>query len=227
MKKKTMLDVSQEIAKAINSYASIIAISAGFVTAIAGVLTYMSASTLARYSNEAIAKANSVSAEANNAAAQANAKTEILTQQNLELQIKLEKERKERLELQKAVERRSISKKTEKEIRDSSARINRKLKIRIECFSHDFEAITYAEQLGGLLHSLGHDVKGVRTGVIIHLDTANTGVDLLIFDTPAQHDALLLLGFTGVATQIKQLKKTHEDGLDALVTVMAKQPYIG
>jgi hypothetical protein len=227
MKKKTMLDVSQEIASAINSYASIIAIAAGFVTAGAGVLTYMSASTMARYSDEAIAKANSVSAEANNAAAQANAKTETLTQQNLELQIRLEKERKERLELQKSVERRSISEKQRKEIIDTSKKIQKKLKIKIHCNAKDTEARAYVQQIGQLLHDQGHYAEGIEAGIIVQMDSANIGVYLLIYDTPHKLDVLALLALTGIATEIVQLNTPDPNGFHAELTVLPKPPYIG
>lgn len=222
-----MFSMPQELATTIQNYASIVTILAAFVSAGAGFLTFIASSNLSRYSDEAISKANSVSAQANSAAATANEKAEEINKQNLELQIKLEKERKERLELQKAVERRSISKETEAAIRKSSERINRKLRIRIECHAHDHEALAYAEQFGGLLHSLGHDVEGIGTGIVIEMGTANIGVYLLIYDTPAQLDSLMLLGLTGFTTQLKQLKVTHEAGIDALVRVMAKPPYIG
>lgn len=227
MKKKNMFSMPQELATTIQNYASIVTILAAFVSACAGVLTFIASSNLSRYSDESIALANSVSAQANNSAAKANEKAEAINKQNLELQIKLEKERKERLELQKAVERRSLSPESIKSIQEASERIKDKLSIRLECNQNDYEAVAYTEQIGSLLHNLGHKADGVGTGVVIHMDSSNVGVFLFIYDTANRSSVMSLLWETGIATQAKILTTKHEDGHDAMLSIMQKPPYIG
>lgn len=227
MKKKRMLLLPQEISTTIQNYASLVTIVAAFISACAGVLTFIASSNLSRYSDEAIAKANSVSAQANSSAAKANEKAEEIKKQNLELQINLEKERKERLELQKAVERRSLSPEKKKSVQEASGRMKEKLSLRIECNRNDYEALAYAEQIGGLLHNIGHKVDGVGTGIVIHMESSNVGAFLFIYDTPNRLGVLNLLWDTGIATQVKILSTQHEEGHDAMLSVMQKPPYIG
>ncbi|WP_150796672.1 hypothetical protein [Pseudomonas fluorescens] len=100
---KSMTNITLEMANAIYTCASVVAITAALLSACAGVLTYMASSVQDRFADQAIANANQMSAEANRAAAHANLKAESLIKQNIELSIKLEAEKNERLKTEAAL----------------------------------------------------------------------------------------------------------------------------
>lgn len=223
-----MLNLSLEAANAVYTCASIVAITAALISACAGVITYMASSIQDRYADQAIANANSVSAQANNAAAQANAKTEILTKQNLELQIQVEKEKKERLILQKNLGKRHLSEAQVQNIKSTLSKASFTPHLSIEANRADIEAWEYAMDIARVFSESGAIVILKPTGIRITIGSSNTGLAAYIYDTQEKIGLNQIIKEIGIASEVRQIPRLHEDhqNIHASFVISAKEPYI-
>lgn len=157
-----MINISLDTANLIHTVGSVIAIVSAFIAASTGLMTFIASTVQSRYADQKIAEANSLSAVANDAAARANHKTEELVKQNLELSLKLEAEKKERLRIETTLGPRTIS-------RDSASSLITKLhgldksKVRVVIARSEAEVENYAAMIVMILQSAGIDVIAERT----------------------------------------------------------------
>lgn len=198
-----MFDFSIETANSIHTAASIIAVTAALVAACAGGITYITSTIQSQHNNLEIAKANSLSDQANNAAAQAKLKTEELTKQNLELAIKLENEKQNRLKIESTLGMRYISEQQANEIIKALSSKNEEIEISIQIARQESEVLNYGRQIAEAFKRAGAHVS-ISNTIIMSGD--NTGTRALIMKGPGHiiiHDAIKA---SGIANSIDILE---------------------
>ena len=228
-----MSNISLQTANLIHTYASITAITAAFIAASSGVITYMASSVQSRYNDQAIANANSVSAQANNAAAQAKVTSEELVKKNIELSIELEKERQERLKMESSLSRRSLTPQQKEILSENLKKVSGISKIVIHIAQQESEVINYSDEIRLAFTKAGINVKLERGHVISTGD--NTGVQVVMLKGPG-HDAIEYAieqaGFASVVHRAplqppQGARFTHDPNLFAAkITIFPKPPHL-
>lgn len=176
-----MLNFSLETANVIHTTGSVIAIISAFIAAVAGAMTFVASVVQSQHADQKIAEANSLSAIANNSAAQANQKTEELVKQNLQLAIKLESERTERLRLESSLGPRKIDPDAaSKLVARLSLLENTRIVLKIARLEDEVES--YAAQLLVILKSAGVQVS-VQKSLSISTGS-NTGAQAVFLNGP-------------------------------------------
>lgn len=228
-----MSNISLQTANLIHTYASITAITAAFIAASSGVITYMASSVQSRYNDQAIANANSVSAQANNAAAQAKVTSEELVKKNIELSIELEKERQERLKMESSLSRRSLTPQQKEILSENLKKVSGISKIVIHIAQQESEVINYGEEMILAFAESGIDVTVVKVNVLSL--GSSTGVRATIYNGPG-HDAIeYAIAQSGFASVVHRAplqppqgaRFTHDPNLFAAkITIFPKPPHL-
>ncbi|MFK3815072.1 hypothetical protein ACI2KG_00430 [Pseudomonas sp. NPDC089407] len=225
---KSMLNLSLETANVIHTTGSVIAIISAFIAAVAGAMTFVASVVQSQHADQKIAEANSLSAIANNSAAEANQKTEELVQQNLELSIKLESERNERLRLQNSLGPRKISPETALKLMEDLKGLGNS-SIRLKIARNEEEVEKYAAQIFLILKMAGIPTTAQKTHTIS--SGSNTGVQAVFFNGPESEKIESIFRESGVFSRILRPKidASNQDGfgfntseITAVITVFPK-----
>ncbi|MFU2327723.1 hypothetical protein [Pseudomonas sp. NFX98] len=229
-----MPEISLETANIIYRYASIVALVALVASAGAGLVIYVTSEIRGKYADESIERARNLGAQANESAAQANVKAETLTKENLQLSLTLEKERKERLELQRQLGPRTLSAEQKIKLVDMLKHLPENATILITRNESSKETNDYASEIAETFKRAGANVVEKQINFMT-FGSPNYGVRLVLLGGPGRETIKTSMQSTNIATEIKQLpepdpknptRNLYNWSMSAAIEVLPKPPHL-
>lgn len=229
-----MTQISLEAANLIYRYASITALVALTASAGAGLIIYVTSEIRGKYADESIALASAMGAQANESAAKANIKAELLTRENLQLSLILEKERKERIELERKLGPRTLNAEQVTVLRETLGKLPNDSKILIMRNEASKEILNYATEIKEIFKAAGATVSEAKNIPII-LNSADSGVRLLLLGGPGREQIRKAMELANITSEIRQFEKPSKENeknfaydwsMSAVIDVKSKSPHL-
>lgn len=227
---QTPIDLANTIYK-ISSFVALLALA---LSAIAGIFIYISSEIRGKYSDQLIENARALGAQANESAAVADVKAEQLKKDNLELSITLERERRERIELERRLGPRLLSIEQKKAIHETLKNISKRASVIIITSDNSPEASNYASEIYEALRASG--VKTLRRNLkVTTIGSPDYGVSLILLGGPEKQAIKRAFTSTNIVTEVRQDNEPSEEDKErmlynwsysAAIEVKAKPPHL-
>lgn len=233
-KKERRTKMPLELANAIYKTSSIVALMALALSATAGIFIYVTSEIRGKHADQSIENARTLGAQANEAAALANVKAELLTKDNLQLSLTLEKERRERIELEKKLGPRSLSTEQKLAMRNALQNISSTASVLIIRSDSSSEVSNYASEIAQIFRESGIQVAEQQTK-IIKVGSPNHGTSLILLGGPAKETIKNAITLANIATETREIKKPSDEDqkrmiykweLSAVLEIKSKPPHL-
>lgn len=205
-----MPNIPIELANTIYKISSVIALVALALSATAGIFIYVTSEIRGKYADQSIENARVLGAQANEASALANLKAEQLIKENLQLSLILEKERRERLDLQRKLGPRSLSTEQKSAMKTALQGISPNASIIIVRRDSSPEVLNYASEIAAIFKDSGIQVVEWQTRVTT-LGSPDHGAALILLGGPEKQLIKNAITLANISTEIREHKQPSEE----------------